>query len=858
MTITNRLNLGWGRRTPMILQTEASECGLASLAMIAGYFGYDADLADMRRRYGFSLKGATLKDVVRIADQIGFATRPLRLELEELPRLRLPCILHWDLNHFVVLVGTDRSGCVIHDPAFGLRHLKPAELSRRFTGVALELYPTDRFGPAAAPPRVRFRRLLGRMVGVKRALSHQLAMAVAIEVFAMASPLFMGWVVDHALVTADHDLLLTLVLGFLLLLVLQTSITAMRSWMLMGLSATLKVQSRANLFSHLISLPASFFEARHLGDVTSRFASQETILSAITTELVEAVMDGLMTGLTLAIMLVIAPDMAAIVVGTAVLYGILRWVSYSPLRQASMEAIVWRAKLDSHFLETLRGIRTIKLFNGQEDRRAHWLNLLIEVTNRQLTTQKLAFLFQTGNRLLLGLLRILIIWLAARQVLSNALSIGLMLAFIAYKDQFIGRVSVLIDRAVDLKMLRLHAERLSDIALTEPETRSSLMPLPGGHPPPAIELRNVSFRYSEHEPWVLDNISLRVDAEESVAIVGPSGGGKSTLLKLLAGLVQPDHGEILIDGEPLARIGLENHRARIGVVMQDDQLFAGSIADNISFFSERPDHERVVECAKRAAVHDDIMAMPMGYGTLIGDMGTVLSGGQKQRVVIARALYRQPSILLLDEATSHLDIEREKLVNNAFGKMRITRIVIAHRPETIRMSGRVIALDHGKILQHHAVGEKRPITIKGTSDHSFVDKSVATSGSSKKHASYDYGSVNAEDVYRRSRRGKGKKNSARQKKPRYNCPDVKSYPLEETELISSPEYREDSNIRLPKISPEISGQGGSNGGRSASGSEIENQEEQCQLEHEAQDNQKQQQATPTLTSIGRLDQLKLW
>lgn len=857
MTIANRLNLGWGRRTPMILQTEASECGLASLAMIAGYFGYDADLADLRRRYGFSLKGATLKDVVRIADQIGFATRPLRLELGELPRLRLPCILHWDLNHFVVLVGIDHSGAVIHDPAFGLRYLKPAELSRRFTGVALELYPTDRFEPAAAPPRVRFRRLLGRMVGVKRALSHQLAMAVAIEVFAMTSPLFMGWVVDHALVTADHDLLLTLVLGFLLLLVLQTSITAMRSWMLMGLSATLKVQSRANLFSHLISLPASFFEARHLGDVTSRFASQETILSAITTELVEAVMDGLMTGLTLAIMLVIAPDMAAIVVGTAVLYGILRWASYSPLRQASMEAIVWRAKLDSHFLETLRGIRTIKLFNGQEDRRAHWLNLLIEVTNRQLTTQKLAFLFQTGNRLLLGLLRILIIWLAARQVLGNTLSIGLMLAFIAYKDQFIGRVSVLIDRAVDLKMLRLHAERLADIALTEPETRSSLMPLPGGHPP-AIELRNVSFRYSEHEPWVLDNISLRVEAEESVAIVGPSGGGKSTLLKLLAGLVQPNHGEILIDGEPLARIGLENHRARIGVVMQDDQLFAGSIADNISFFSERPDHERVVECAKRAAVHDDIMAMPMGYGTLIGDMGTVLSGGQKQRVVIARALYRQPGILLLDEATSHLDIEREKLVNDAFGTMRITRIVIAHRPETIRMSGRVVALEHGRILQHHAIVEERPITINGTSDHSFVHKSVPTSGSSKEHTGYDYGSVNAEDAYRRSRRGKGKRNSARQKKPRYNRPDVKSRPPEEIELISSPASREDSNIRLPKVSPEISCQGGSNGGRSASGSDIEDKEEQCQPEPKAQDSQKQQQATPTLTAIGRLDQLKLW
>jgi ATP-binding cassette subfamily B protein RaxB len=697
MNTVERLNLGWGRRTPMILQTEASECGLASLAMVASYFGYESDLTDLRRQYGLSLKGATLKDLVRIADQLGFATRPLRLDIDEIGKLRLPCILHWDLNHFVVLVSVGNSGIVIHDPAFGMRRLKLPDVSRRFTGVALELYPTDRFEPAAAPPRVRFRRMLGRMVGVKRALSHQLSLALAIEVFAMVSPLFMGWVIDHALVAADRDLLLTLVLGFLILLLLQTSISAMRSWMLMGLSATLKVQSRANLFSHLISLPATFFEARHLGDVTSRFASQETILSAITTDLIEALIDGLMAGLTLAIMLLIAPDMAAIVVGAAALYAILRWVSYSPLRQASMEAIVWGARLNTHFLETLRGIRTIKLFNGQEDRRAHWLNLLVETTNRQLTTQKLAFLFRIGNTLLMGILGILIIWLGATRVLDNVLSVGLMLAFISYKDQFIGRVTVLIDRAVDLKMLRLHTERLADIALTEPESRTSLVPLPGGQPPPSIELRNVSFRYSEQESWVLDNINLRIGAGESVAIVGPSGGGKSTLLKLLAGLIKPNHGEILIDGEPITRIGLENYRAMIGVVMQDDQLFAGSIADNISFFSERPDLERIMSCAKQAAVHDDIMAMPMGYGTLIGDMGTVLSGGQKQRVVIARALYRQPSILLLDEATSHLDIEREKLVNVAFGEMQITRIVIAHRPETIRMSGRVVALEQGKI-----------------------------------------------------------------------------------------------------------------------------------------------------------------
>jgi ATP-binding cassette subfamily B protein RaxB len=336
--------------------------------------------------------------------------------------------------------------------------------------------------------------------------------------------------------------------------------------------------------------------------------------------------------------------------------------------------------------------------------------------------------------LLIGVLKIVIIWLGARQVLNNTLSVGLLIAFISYKDQFIGRVSVLIDRAVDLKMLRLHAERLADIALTDPETRSSLVPALGVRPPPSIEFRNVSFRYSEHEPWVLDNVNLRIEAEESVAIIGPSGGGKSTLLKLLAGLIKPCHGEILIDGEPLNRIGLENYRAMIGVVMQDDQLFAGSIADNISFFSEQPDFERVMLCAKRAAVHDDIAAMPMGYGTLIGDMGTVLSGGQKQRVVIARALYRQPGILLLDEATSHLDVERERLVNAAFGEMRITRIVIAHRPETIRMSGRVVALDQGRIRSLDRPAQRDVLRHDGPDrDRMIVDAAPTQRNQSKRN-----------------------------------------------------------------------------------------------------------------------------
>ncbi len=714
MSTADLLNLGFARRLPMVLQTEGAECGLACLAMIAGFHGHPTDPAGLRRLHGLSLKGATLKEVVRIADQIGFASRPLRLELGELALLKTPCILHWDMNHFVVLRQVGRNTATIHDPAVGVRRMGFEELSRHFTGVALELTPTGGFESAAPPPAVRLRSLLGRLVGVKRALGQLLALALALELFAMASPLFLGLVIDHALVSADRDLLTTLVIAFALLLVLRVALAAMRGWMLIVLGASLKVQARTNLFSHLIRLPASYFETRHMGDVMSRFGSQDTILTAITTDLLVAVLDGLMAVVTLAIMLVIAPLLTLIVLAGAVLYAALRWGLFRPLRQASVEAIVWGARRDSHFLETLRGIKTIKLFNAQEERRAHWLNLLVETVNRQLTTQKLSLLFRTSKTFLLGGITLLVVWRGALDVMNGVLSVGMLVAFLAYKSQFLRRIGDLIDTVVDLTMLRLHAERLGDIALSEPEIGGS-PPVDGLlRAPLEIRVKDLAFRYSANDPLVLDGTDFTIRRGESVAIVGASGCGKTTLLKILAGLLQPTTGQILIDGEPLARLGIDRYRAMLGVVMQDDQLFAGSIADNISFFSSRPDFAHIEACARAAAVHDDIRAMPMGYATLIGDMGTVLSGGQKQRVLIARALYRRPALLLLDEATSHLDIDREARVNEAIGAADITRIIIAHRPETIRSCERIIAMKGGRVVLEqatpHRLATSRPPT----------------------------------------------------------------------------------------------------------------------------------------------------
>jgi ATP-binding cassette subfamily B protein RaxB len=721
----DKLAFGWGARLPMIMQTEAAECGLACLAMIVGYHGQPYDITELRRRLSVSLKGVNLKHLVGMAERLGFAPRPVRLELDELRKLTTPCVLHWDLNHFVVLAKVSRDAIVIHDPGVGVRRLPMAVVSRHFTGVALELAPVGEFELAQAPPRIRLRSVVGRVVGLRRSLGQLLALALAIEVFAVLGPLFMQWVVDHALVVADRDLLLVLALGFAMILLLRTTVSAMRGWIVIVLGAALKVQSRSNLFGHLVNLPAAFFEARHIGDVSSRFCSQDFMLQAITTDVVEAILDGLFVVVTLTVMFLFAPTLTFIAIVGALVYGVLRWVSYMPLRQASAEAIVWGAKRDTHFLETLRGVKTIKLFNGQDRRRAQWMNLQVEAVNRQMTTQKLQLVFRVANGLLLGSLAILVVWLGANLVLDKHMTIGMLLAFIAYKDQFLGRASNLVDRAVELTMLRLHAERLADIALTKPEPRPALAETDDTAVPMSIEARNLRFRYSDADPWVLNGINFRIEAGETVAIIGSSGCGKTTLLKILASLLQPSEGELLIHGQPLARFGAARWRSMIGVVMQDDQLFAGSVADNICFFADQPDLRRIEECGRLAALHDEIAAMPMGYHTLIGDMGTVLSGGQKQRLLIARALYRAPGVLLLDEATSHLDVNGERLVSAAIRATRVTRVIVAHRPETIRTADRVINLDElsGRsatqlsalpVVGRSAVGHGPPAQIAST------------------------------------------------------------------------------------------------------------------------------------------------
>lgn len=682
------LRFSGGSRLPVILQTEVAECGLACLAMVATYHGHAIDINTLRRKYPISLRGTTLQNLMQTADKMSFASRPLRLELEEMDQLQLPTILHWDLNHFVVLKKVTKKYIIIHDPAQGLRKMTLQEASKHFTGVALELTPTPNFQPKKEVRKLPFWSFWQRIVGLKRAMIQVFIMSLALQIFSLISPLYMQLVVDEVLLSHDLHLLTVLAIGFGLLMLIDLGVTALRSLVVLSLSSMMSIQMAANLFRHLIRLPLPFFEKRHIGDIVSRFGSLSQIEKTLTTGIVQAIVDGVMAIATLVMLFIYSPTLTFLVIGALIIYGLIRAIWYRPLKALTEETIVSAAKENSNFIETIRATQSIKIFGQETQRQMLWHNKYADKINSGIRLGKLNIGFTSINTLLFGLENIVVVYLAARLVIDIKLTVGMLYAFMSYKQQFTSKAVAFIENLIEMKMLGLHLERLGDIALEEQEAQEGTLleaPTLKGD----IRLENISFRYNDGEPWVLKDINLEIKEGESVALVGPSGCGKTTLMKIMMGLFKADSGKVFVDGIDLEQLGAKHFRKQFGAVMQDDQLLSGAIGENIAFFDPEFDQARVEKCSQMAAIAQDVAAMPMGFNTLIGDMGMSLSGGQKQRILLARALYKQPKILFLDEATSHLDVALEKAINDTVRHMKITRIIIAHRPETIKSADRI-------------------------------------------------------------------------------------------------------------------------------------------------------------------------
>lgn len=688
----NQLDMRWRRRVPVIHQTETSECGLACLAMICGHFGKNIDLISLRRKFNLSSRGANLAGINSIAEQLGMVTRALSLELDELGALKTPCILHWDFSHFVVLVSVKRNRYVLHDPARGRRNVGLEEMTRYFTGVALEVWPGSEFSAETTQNRIHLRSLINCIYGIKSTLAKIFCLSVVIEAINLIMPVGTQLVMDHAIPAGDRGLLTLISAGLMFFILLRAATGMLRAWSSLVMGTLINVQWQSGLFNHLLRLPLAYFERRKLGDIQSRFGSLDTLRATFTTSVVGAIMDSIMVVGVFVMMLLYGRYLTWIVLGFTTVYVLVRLVTYSYYRQISEETLVRGARASSYFMETLYGIATVKIQGMAERRGTHWLNLKIDAINSGIKLTKMDLFFGGINTFVAACDQVAILWLGTSLVIDNQMTIGMFVAFGSFRGQFSDRVASLTNFLLQLRMVSLHNERIADIALHEKEEKKPELDIVADMSPVSLETTDLSYRYDSQSAPVFSGLYLSVTPGESVAITGTSGAGKTTLMKVLCGLFEPDTGKVLVNGTDIRQLGINNYHRMIACVMQDDRLFSGSIRENICGFSEEMDETWMIECARASYIHDVIIKMPTGYETLIGELGEGLSGGQKQRIFIARALYRRPCILFMDEATSSLDTDSERFVNVAIKNMNITRIIIAHRETTLRTVDRVILI----------------------------------------------------------------------------------------------------------------------------------------------------------------------
>jgi ATP-binding cassette subfamily B protein RaxB len=688
-------SLSGKRQLPLMMSTELAECGLACLAMVSGYYGHQVDLATLRQRFPQSLSGLTLPGLIGLAKRLELATRPLRVDLEALTQLRVPTILHWDLNHYVVLKEVQGNTVVIHDPSTGAQRLPLTVVSDHFTGVALEVWPTADFTALDVRRPLSLTSLWHRSSGIWGSMARVLALTLVLQLVALTAPIQLQLVVDQGVQHSDESLLYVLAAGFLVLALFQATVDFLRTWCVQSVGALFSFQAIANIVRHLFSLPIPFFEKRHIGDILSRMQSANAVQEVFTKGMVTGFLDGVMAIGALAILLAYDLRLAAIAAAAVGLNLGLTLLAASLTRRGMHLQLQAAAEERTHLMESIRAIRVLRLMGRESEREQIWSNLYATSLNRGLEVGRRRQAFTSAQLAVDAASTAALLLAGGLQVIrGEGLTVGMLLAVMAYKQILTDRSRGLLTQVIELRYVSLHLERLSDIVAT---TREEV----GLDPESAVtadqlDLLDVSFRYGESDRTVLSNVTLSVRRGEYLAITGASGSGKSTLLKVMLGLQSPTGGEVRLDGTPATPGIWQAWRRHIGVVSQDDVLLSGTIAENIAF-SRDVDLPKVKKAAERAQVRTDIERMPMRYLTPVGDMGAALSGGQRQRILLARALYQDPDWLFLDEGTANIDQATEHLLADLISSLPCTRIVIAHRPALIARADRVYSMEEGRL-----------------------------------------------------------------------------------------------------------------------------------------------------------------
>jgi ATP-binding cassette subfamily B protein len=685
------------REIPVITQVSAAECGAACLAMVLAMYGKRCSLEQIRQEVGCNRDGASAHAILEAARRHGLRGRGLKLEPEDLRLVPRGTILHWEFAHFVVLERVRGERVEIIDPAYGRRSVSLAEFGDAFTGVALQLEPSEQFEAGGARPRSLV-RLLEQVLGEHGAFGRLMVVSLLIQLLALALPVMTGTLVDRVVPLRDVDLLGVLLLGLGVMAAFHLLASLVRAFALLYVRTQLDAKMTIGFVEHLAELPFEFFQQRSAGDLMMRLNSNATIRELLTTSVMSGLLDGALVGLYLILLLAVHLPLGLLVLGLGLVQSAIWLLSRKRQRELANRTLAVQAKASAYEVEMLRNMETLKSMGAEHRAVGHWSNLFVDTLNVTLERGRLDAWTSSLRSTMTMVSPLIVLGYGATLVLDGNLSLGTMLGLTALATGFLTPLSALVNTGLQLEVLGSFQERLDDVFATAPEqseTESLLTPTLEGQ----IELHDVGFRYGPNDPMVLRDVDVRIEPGQFVALVGSSGAGKSTLAKLLVGLYPPTTGALHFDGVPLERLDLRRLRQQIGVVPQRPELFGRSIRANIALADPSLPMTRVVEAAQIACIHDEIKRMPMSYQTVLVDGGNSLSGGQRQRIALARALVTRPSILLLDEATSALDGVNERTIQQALADLECTRIVIAHRLSTVVDADLILVMDRGRIVE---------------------------------------------------------------------------------------------------------------------------------------------------------------